>query len=97
MEDANGIGAVLSTQLQADATPLSCCMERVEVSPSRYGLHWRSPVGSKFGMASYRFVGIYEWIPVDMCIPYMVLYGGTIWHTMEGGIRSCEICWEEFR
>ena len=36
-------------------------------------------------------------ICVDMCIPYRVLYGGSIWRTMEGGFRISEIGWEDFR
>lgn len=40
---------------------------------------------------------IYEWICVDIGIPYMVLYGGTIWHAIEGGMKSCETDWEDFR
>ncbi len=40
---------------------------------------------------------IYEWICVDIGIPYMVLHGGAIGHAMEGGMKSCESGWEDFR
>lgn len=51
---------------------------------------------AKAVLAYYRKCCICVLVSMDIPVPYMVLHGGAIGHAMEGGIKSCEIGWEEF-
>ena len=50
------------------------------------GLVWISPMDATPTPIDSTNLWIYEWICVDIGIPYMVLHGGAIGHAMEGGL-----------